>query len=125
MATPNIDSMIREIVADQVERTLEPYRGLLEKMAAIMGTEAPRRRSTARPAGPAKRRGRAPRKAAANAKGDASRFHEGQIVNYRQGRGEFQARVVDIDLERNIVTVERISDQHRVERPAAKLYEVA
>jgi ribosomal protein L16/L10AE len=46
-------------------------------------------------------------------------------VRYRQGRGEFEAKVVEVDTEKNLVTVERAKDGKKVSRPAAKLYPAA
>ncbi|HCF59570.1 MAG TPA: hypothetical protein DFS52_16445, partial [Myxococcales bacterium] len=56
---------------------------------------------------------------------DASRFHEDQLVRYKQGRGEFEAKVIAVDTKANLVTLERTTDKKQVERPAGKIYEVA
>jgi hypothetical protein len=50
----------------------------------------------------------------------ASKFSEGQKVQYRQGRGTFAARVVGINAKSGVVTLERMSDQKKVVRPAAE-----
>ncbi len=51
----------------------------------------------------------------------ASKFSKGQKVQYRQGRGTFDARVVEINEKRGVVFLERMSDKRKVVRPAAKV----
>lgn len=46
----------------------------------------------------------------------------GATVRYRQGRGEFEAKVVRVDARAGVVTLERVSDGKRVTRPLEKLY---
>jgi sRNA-binding protein len=125
MAKFDMEAVIRTMVAEEVERSLEPYRDLLAGMAKLAGGEAPRRRP-GRPAAvraeaaPAARRGPGrPRKSAGT---DASKFTVGQAVRYKQGRGEFDASIVRIDPETNVVTLERSKDKKQVERPADKIY---
>lgn len=45
-----------------------------------------------------------------------------EIVRYRQGRGTFEARIVSFDRETKMITLERLSDGKRVERPSSKVY---
>ncbi len=125
---PTFDSAIRGVIAEEVEQALQPYRDLLTQITKFVGMptagrgpgrppkalleEAPRR---------GRKPGRKPGRRAAG-KGDASAFSAGQTVRYRQGRGEFEAKVVEIDSATNTVTVERVSDGKQVQRPAAKIY---
>jgi sRNA-binding protein len=126
MANVDLNSAIRNLVSAEVEKTLQPYRQMLERFAQAIGS-APAARGPGRPrkvaaeAAPARRGGRKARKAVAVA-GDAAKFSEGQSVRYKQGRGEFEAKVVSVDKETNIVTVERAKDGKVVARPAAKIY---
>ncbi|NVJ27611.1 PspA [Myxococcus sp. AM011] len=45
----------------------------------------------------------------------------GQEVRYRQGRGTFSAKVKAVDEKARTVTLERLSDGKKVERPFAKV----
>ena len=74
--------------------------------------------------GPAKRRGRPPKAArrvggakraarSATGGGAASKFSTGQAVRYKQGGGEFEAKVVKIDADANWMTIERDLDKRR------------
>ncbi|MBI5547325.1 MAG: hypothetical protein HY901_25870 [Deltaproteobacteria bacterium] len=120
MANVDLNGAIRGLVAAEVERALEPYRLMLDRLASVIGAKPERAAPGRAPkAGAAPRRGPKPARAG---KGDASKFQEGQAVRYRQGRGEFEATVLAIDTERNVVTVERAKDGKKVERPAAKIY---
>ncbi len=124
MSKNNFDAAIRNLVGEEIERSLVPYRELLAQIADFIGMpgRGPGRpaREAAEPAGGRGRR-RVTRRAG---KGDASQFREGQTVQYKQGRGIFEATVVAIDTERNVVTIERAKDHKKVDRPAAKVYSV-
>jgi hypothetical protein len=124
MSKNNFDAAIRNLVGEEIERSLVPYRELLAQIADFVGmpSRGPVRpaREVAEPAGGRGRR-RVVRRAG---KGDASQFREGQTVQYKQGRGIFEATVVAIDTERNVVTIERAKDHKQVDRPAAKVYSV-
>lgn len=126
MAKFDLEARIRALVAEEVKHQLEPYRDMLKEIADFVGGEARRRPGrpprAAAPGAPA----RAPARRSARAGGvDASRFHEGQLVRYKQGRGEFEAKVIAVDTKANLVTIERTTDKKHVERPAGKIYEVA
>ncbi len=118
---------IRAIVSDEVNQAIAPYRKTLDALAAIGGGV---RRGPGRPPGSkskrarpaARRRGRPPGARKAAGGGDASKFSAGQAVRYKQGRGEFEAKVVKIDTASNRVTIERAMDGKKVVRPADKLY---
>jgi len=124
MPTFDLDSSIRSLVADAVKASLDPYRDILDRMAALLG-EAPARRAPERAAavpapavrGRRRRRGGRARKAARL----AQQLSEGQSVRYKQGRGTFDARVLSIDSAKGAVTLERISDGKKVVRPASKV----
>ncbi|HEY3446754.1 MAG TPA: hypothetical protein VGK67_10340 [Myxococcales bacterium] len=120
MAKVDLNTAIRNLVAVEVERTLEPYRQLLERLEQFVGG-APARRGPGRPP-KAGGRGRPGRKAAKAGTGDASKFKVGQAVKYRQGRGEFEATVAAVDTEKNLVSLERSKDGKKVDRPASKIY---
>lgn len=118
---PNLDlnDAIQRMVSAEVERELGPYRELLQRLADFAGGRGGRRAAApVRAAAKGGRRGA--RKAGA---GDASRFKAGQAVRYKQGRGVFEATVVAVDADRNVLTLERAKDGKKVERPAAKIYE--
>ncbi|MGC4115864.1 MAG: hypothetical protein QM765_14970 [Myxococcales bacterium] len=118
MARDDRNTAIRNLVAVEVERTLEPYRELLERAEQFV-SGAPARHGPGRPP---KAAGRArPARRAAKGSGDASKFKVGQAVKYRQGRGEFEATVAEVDAEKNLVTVERSKDGKKVVRPASKI----
>jgi hypothetical protein len=132
MPTLDLNDAVRSLVADEVDAALAPYRSTLQALATLAGGGAVRR-GPGRPPGsrnkgagrPAKaRRGRPPKRAARSAGGggDASKFSNGQAVRYKQGRGEFAAKVVKIDANNNRVTIERDHDGKKVVRPADKVY---
>ncbi len=148
MRETDLNAILRDLISEEVSSTLQPYLSLLERMAAFVGAAPvaaakPQRRgraaaiAVAAPAeAPARGRGgrrgarrgagrRGPGRAPRAAGGDISRFQEGQLVRYRQGRGEFEATVIGIDTDRNVLVIQRTSDDKRVERPADKVYEVA
>ena len=50
-------------------------------------------------------------------RGDASKFKDGQAVRYKQGRGEFEAKVVKIDADSNTVTIQRAKDGKKTMNP--------
>ncbi|MFN7130500.1 MAG: hypothetical protein ACK4N5_00360, partial [Myxococcales bacterium] len=124
------DAAVRAKVVEEVERVFGPYRDLLDGLSAfVSGQAAPPRRGPGRPrAAPnaprrAGGRGRGRKAAAAQSGGgDASKFTEGQEVKYRQGRGEFEAVVMRIDRENNVLFLERKKDGKKVQRPASKIY---
>jgi len=78
---------------------LAPHAEMIERFAALLGIAKPHR---AKPA-------------------SASALSEGQRVRYRQGRGNFEATVVQVRSETNSVVIERLMDGKRVVRPATKV----
>lgn len=46
----------------------------------------------------------------------------GQKVQYQQGRGTFDAKVMRIEARSGLVVLQRLKDNKRVKRPAAKVY---
>ena len=120
MANVDLNHAIRNLVAAEVERTLEPYRLMLDRLVRLVG-QKPARRGPGRPpkAASAPRRRR---KARRGGKVDATRFREGQVVRYKQGRGEFEATVLSVDAAAGIVKLERKKDGKKIGRPAAKVY---
>ena len=121
MPRVDLNDAIRNLVAGEVERTLAPYQQLLARLEQFMGG-APAPRGPGRPP-KAGGRARPARRPAKLGKGDASKFKVGQAVKYRQGRGEFEATVSAVDTGTNIVSIERIKDGKKIDRPASKLYE--
>jgi hypothetical protein len=95
----DLASKLRALIAAEVEAALAPYRDLL---AQARGAK-PKRKPAAAPIA----------------------FKLGQRVLYRQGRGQFAAKVTRVDQERGLVEVERESDGKRVLRPAKKLQAAA
>ncbi len=116
---------IRTMVAQEIHNALGPYRETLASLVEFTGV-APGKSAAngAEAAAPARNpRGRKPagvRGAKASLE-IVSKFAEGQKVQYRQGRGTFEARVVGIDAENGTVTLERLNDKKQVVRPAAKV----
>jgi len=119
MANVDLNAAIRNLVSEEVERTLEPYRTLLDRMAGLFGKQPERAGRASRLAG---RLGARAERAPRSGGGDASRFREGQTVRYKQGRGIFDAVVEAVDIERNLLTLARTKDNKKVERPADKVY---
>ncbi len=117
---PAFAEAIRILVAKEVHEALAPYREALASLVEFAGgkassaevvTVAPQRRG---------RRPAASRGAAASVE-TVGKFSEGQRVQYRQGRGTFDAKVVAIDSKKGLLTLERESDQKKVIRPASKV----
>lgn len=124
MANVDMNEVVRQMVADEVEKVLGPYRATIERLGNAFGMSAAPARARRGPGGPAaapraaRGAGRAPR----IAPGDASKFKEGQSVKYKQGRGEFVASVEKVDTEGNMLTLKREKDGKKVQRPAGKVY---
>ncbi len=110
---------IRIIVAKEVDDALVPFRQMLASLIEFAG--GAQEGTAAGPAGAlgSKRRAARPRSAASLEL--VSKFVEGQKVQYRQGRGTFEARVVGIDAMKGNVTLERMNDRKTVVRPAEKV----
>lgn len=112
---PDLNAAIQQVVYQTVNEVLAPYLDTLEKLGALMGSQTKKR-------GP----GRPPKSLGKSSsspldRGDASKFQIGQAVAYKQGRGQFAAKVVKIDTESNTVTIERTKDKKKVARPASKI----
>jgi hypothetical protein len=125
MARFDLNAMIRSMVASEVERQLAPYRDVLDGMSTLAGQGAGRRPGRPRRNELAAEGVSPARRARKAAKGSAERFHEGQLVRYKQGRGEFEAKILKVDLDNDALTIERTSDKKQVVRPADKVYEAA
>jgi hypothetical protein len=102
----DVNAAFRAVVANEVARALAPYRGALDALSRLAGSP---RRTPGRPPGSV-------------SGGDASKFSAGQAVRYKQGRGEFAAKVVSIDTAKHRVTIAREKDGKKVTRPADKVY---
>jgi hypothetical protein len=127
MSNIDLNTAISSLVASEVERALDPYRALLERLAEFAGVPTAVKRGPGRPPkveglAVERRRGRRPGPSKGG-RGDAARFHAGQSVRYKQGRGIFDATVTDIDVENDVLTLQRAKDGKKVDRPAAKVYE--
>jgi sRNA-binding protein len=118
----DLNEAVRQIVLQEIDSALEPYKRTLQALATLSGVRA----GPGRPPGSKNvRRGRrvqAKRRSSGRAVGDASKFSVGQGVRYKQGRGEFDAKILKIDQDANRVTVERSNDGKKVVRPADKVY---
>jgi len=119
-AANDLNHAVRAIVADQIAETLAPYQSALAAMATLTGGVV--RLGPGRPKGYSPKRAKGGRTAKTQGGGDASKFSNGQTVRYKQGRGEFEAKIVKIDATANRVTVERAKDGKKVVRPADKVY---
>jgi sRNA-binding protein len=116
-------SALRAVVAREVETALAPYRDMLTALIEFSG-EAPARGGPGRPerSPVAEKPGRKRRGRKAKTSEDlASAFTEGQKVQYRQGRGTFDATVIEIDASRGVLRLERDRDAKKVVRPASKV----
>jgi hypothetical protein len=110
-------AVIQGLIAEELARRLFPYQRLLARLDQLR-VAIPARRGPGRPSGAELNKIQSlfpPRNPAALA------FAPGEIVSYRQGRGEFRARVVRTDPQGRVV-IERQADGKRVTRPAAKLF---
>ncbi|MGC4120513.1 MAG: hypothetical protein QM765_39220 [Myxococcales bacterium] len=117
----SIDAAIRSIVADQVAAAMDPYRAIFERLEAFLGN-APARRGPGRPRkDPAAPQRRATRAGGQDAAKAAQAFKVGQTVSYKQGRGTFDAKVLEIDEATGMMKVQRLSDGKKVVRPASKI----
>lgn len=124
---PAFAEAIRILVAKEVHDALAPYREALASLVEFAGGKPASPASASASAGAApQRRGR---RAAASggSRGSAAsteavgNFTEGQRVQYRQGRGTFDAKIVAIDGKKGLLTLERETDQKKVVRPASKV----
>jgi len=112
---------IRAVVAQEVNAALAPYREALANLAEFTGAPVsapgPSPRSASFGEAPRRRRGRAVK----SSPEVAMKFTEGQKVQYRQGRGTFDAKVIEIDTEKGVLKLERDGDSKKVYRPASKV----
>jgi hypothetical protein len=121
MARIDLTNALRALVNEEVENALAPHREALQRISSFLGVGPTSHRGPGRQSAWGAT-GRTRRVSQTLDRGDASKFKEGQQVRYRQGRGEFEAKVVRIDSQTNTVTVQRVRDGKRVARPASKLY---
>ncbi len=122
---PAFAEAIGIMVAKEVQAALAPYREALASLAEFAAGHGGALSAPAVVAAP-KSRGRrvaasGGRRGSAASLELVSKFVEGQKVQYRQGRGTFEARVVGISAENGTVTLERINDRKTIVRPAAKV----
>jgi hypothetical protein len=121
---PAFAEAIGIMVAKEVQAALAPYREALASLVEFAGAapaESPRGGARTAPPSRNVRGPRIQRRGSAASLELVSKFVEGQKVQYRQGRGTFEARVVGIDAENGTVTLERINDRKTIVRPAAKV----
>jgi hypothetical protein len=130
MPIADLDTALHSIVATEVAVAIEPIRAVLDRLCGLVGGEPARRgrgrprRSSAAGAQPAAPVGRRRARRGSKAKklvSAASKFSVGQKVLYRQGAGEFEAKIVRVDAAKGKVQVERISDGKKVVRPSTKV----
>jgi hypothetical protein len=124
MANVDLNGAISSLVASEVERVLQPYRGLLDRMAEFAGVSTVVKRGPGRPPASVAAVVRRPRRVVREMGGDASDFREGQAVQYKQGRGIFDATVLSVSVESGMLMLQRSKDGKKVERPASKVYGV-
>lgn len=117
--TASIDAAIRSIVTEQIAAAMDPYRAIFDRLSAFMGGGAGRR-GAGRPRKEGSP-GRRPARAGKDAAKAAKELKVGQKVSYKQGRGAFDAKVLEIDEATGLVKVQRLSDGKKVARPASKL----
>lgn len=121
---PAFAEAIRTVVAKEVHSALAPYREALASLVAFTGgsavaTSGKISASRSEPAAAPVHR-RSGRRARSSAE-LVAQFTEGQKVQYRQGRGTFDAKVIEIDPEKGMLRLERERDSKEVVRPAAKV----
>lgn len=125
MANVDLNDAISSLVASEVERVLQPYRGLLDRMAEFAGVSTTAvKRGPGRPPAAVAAVTRRPRRVVREMGGDVSDFREGQSVQYKQGRGIFDATVLSVNEESGMLMLQRSKDGKKVERPASKVYGV-
>jgi hypothetical protein len=113
---------VRIIVAKEVDDALMPYRQMLASLIEFSGgAQEGTAAESAGALGSRRSAARAARPRSAASLELVSKFVEGQRVQYRQGRGTFEARVVGIDTMKGNVTLERMNDRKTVVRPAEKV----
>lgn len=115
----DFEAVVKELVAEELGRRLARYSDLLNRFEQARRA-LPKRHRPGRPPRAQLERAAAAlfRKAPAPRAAPAS-VEPGQTVQYRQGRGTFEARVVRLDGAR--VVLERLADGKRVTRPLSKL----
>jgi sRNA-binding protein len=120
MPTREIEAALRRLVTEGVRDALEPYKKVLKGLAASLD-RASRRTPGRQPK--AVRSRSLPRRHPRSALKAADALKVGQAVRYRQGRGSFEATIIDIDEATGLVRLERAKDGKKVERPSHKLYQ--
>ncbi len=127
---PNVDlnSAIASVVSDEVARALAPYQNVLDRLSRMVGiapapVSKPALRKRGRPPKAVPTPGRRAMRAAANhdGAGEFSKFAEGQMVKYKQGKGTFDARVIGLNPSQGTVLLQRTSDGKKVERLASRI----
>jgi len=119
---PAFADALRALVAKEVHAALSPYRDMLAALIEF-AEGAPARPVSVGSAvvvAPGRKRHKV---RAVGPVGTAvvGQFCEGQKVQYRQGRGTFDAKVIAIDVERGVLRLERDKDAKKVVRPASKV----
>lgn len=120
-----IEAAIQTMVADAVQAALAPYGDILTRFQSLMAPVAAKRGPGRPPkaagfaAAPVKVKAKRGRKAK-KAKAVVNTFKVGDVVAYKQGRGTFQATVIELDEVTGLLVLERASDGKRILRkPAA------
>jgi hypothetical protein len=116
----NLDSAIRALVAEEVARVLFPHQNTLSRLEGLFGTPGARAAVKGSVKGAAKGR-KASRKADKAKRIDWARYAEGAKVTYQVGRGTFDAKIVAIDKDSGLLTLERAKDKKKFQRAAAKV----
>lgn len=122
----DIEKLIKEMIAAEVKAQVLP---LIDRINGMSG-----KATSAADAKPAKvRRPRKPRDPNAAprtvkpvitdaARNAVAKWTIGAAANYKQGRGDFNGKIIAIDVDKCTVTVKRDMDGKEVVRPADKVY---
>lgn len=115
-----IQEQFEALVNKGVAKALEPYSEAIIALAKLVRSAEPEAQEERTEAPRAKRKAAEPRiyKDAVEA---AKNFSVGQKVRYRQGRGEFEATVEEVNQNRGELVLKRVTDGKIVERPASKV----
>jgi hypothetical protein len=116
----DLAAQLQQMVADEVQRLLGPHIHSLERLSNFLGGGSARR-GPGRPKGSVNVRRKPAGKGPAPLHTEASAYKVGEAVTYLQGRGTFQAKVVEVDEKTNTVTVKAEGKKAKV-RPADKVY---
>lgn len=123
----DIEKTLKEMIAEEVNAQLAPFIAKINEAIArgavdVGGLVSVKIRRTRKPRDP----NAAPRTVKPiitdAARAAVSKWTIGDVANYKQGRGDFNGKVVGIDVNGCTITIKRDADGKEVVRPADKIY---